>query len=172
MQANESQLDATRKELASYLRKDYDHLKYTHQNDEKIARHLLMKKIRCVLVKHPLDHVGRKIAKETKIVFLHHVLGQTNIFQRMTKRIGIPQCVKNKKHIKDLCIYIPLTIAFMNMTFQLVVYNLDFFSDAKVIFELNFPTTNFHVCSLGFQDSHHKPGFFTMSVRPKVEHFY
>ena len=79
-----------REALVIYLRSDFDNFKVAHQDNEKIARKMVLKKIRCLLVKNPLDFVGRRMAKEAKTVFFRHVLGQSNMFSCLKDGITVP----------------------------------------------------------------------------------
>ena len=128
----------------TYLRSDFDNFKVAHQDNEKIARKMVLKKIRCLLVKNPLDFVGRRMAKEAKTVFLRHVLGQSYMFSCLKDGITVPLWIRKKGWIK-VWVYLPVIIAFSAITHHLVVYGSDLFSDVRVVIELNDDHDNFRI---------------------------
>ena len=70
-------VENSKHELESLLRSEFERLKTKFKQDSVLSRRLMIKKIRCVLVKHPYDNLGRRMAIEAKQVFLRQVLGET-----------------------------------------------------------------------------------------------
>ena len=134
--------------LSNHLQADYANFKEVHQDNEKTARQLVIKKIRCVLVKNPFDYVGRKMAKEAKNVFLSNVLQETNFFHRVKDKITIPYWICKRQWVKWVFAFLPFLIAFCSMNQQMIVYILDFCSDVRVITELENDHDNFRLPDL------------------------
>ena len=76
-----------------------DHLEVEHklllggQRDENVCRKLMMLKIRRTLVKHPYDQIGRKMAIQTKNLFVKQVLMPshgTKPWEKLGKCFKIP----------------------------------------------------------------------------------
>ena len=134
--------------LSSHLQTDYDNFKEAHGGNEKTARKMVIKKIRCVLVKNPLDYFGRKMAMEAKNVFLHNVLGETNLIHRIKDRITIPTWIRKRQWVKWIFVFLPFLIAFCSMNQHMIVYILDFCSDVRVITELDNDHDNFRIPDL------------------------
>ena len=73
MAYNLENIQKTKEDLKQYLHSEYHRMKSGDKNPKK----MMMKKIRCALVKHPYDYIGRRMASCTKTLFEREILNET-----------------------------------------------------------------------------------------------
>ena len=66
---NVQEMENKGNELADYFASELVDAKKKYKGNANLARQHLMKKIRCILVKHPYDYLGRKMAVEAREKF-------------------------------------------------------------------------------------------------------
>ena len=139
---NTEKTEQLKNALTEYLKSEYENMKTRYRKDVK-AKQVMMMKIRCSLVKHPYDHVGRRMAKETKTVFKRNVLGETRWWHKMEKCFKIPACLLKIEWVQKALILAPIIIATMTTAHKGAVYCYDIYSDVQVIRELKTNIVNF-----------------------------
>ena len=121
--------------LRKHLNSEYGKMK-TQCGTNAQARQYMMKRIRCTLIKHPYDRIGRQMASETKIIFQRHILGQFMLFNMLMDYIRIPTIFKKTKWTQKAIILTPFIIATFGTIVKGTVYCYDLYSDIQVIKEL------------------------------------
>ena len=140
-------LEETKKKvklLSDYLDSEYARIKRNCRKDMK-PRQLMMKKIRCVLVKHPHDQVGRQMASDTKAVFKCEVLKEKGLGEMLAKYVKIPDVIKENKTTLKVLALTPIFLATFGVCLRGAVYGYDMYSDIEVMKELDKNIQNFTV---------------------------
>ena len=136
-------INQTRKELIHHLESEY--LNY--------SRIIMLKRIRTSLIKNPYDQVGRRMASETKDLFLEHVIKEPPKCGSLFK---IPDKLLKKGWIRKFLLYSPVIFSILGLLFQIGIYTYDMHSDIKVIEELQ-----------GYEESFKTPTFSKFFENPE-----
>ena len=122
-------------ELANILKTDNAILRQKY--DKTMARRIIMKRLRCSLIKHPYDYIGRKMAIEAKKVFLREVLGEHHWWHNLGNFFKIPDCIRNHPEIQNFLILVPVIFAGFELAYKGSVFSYDVYSDVEVLKDLN-----------------------------------
>ena len=136
---NLGDIEQTKGDLKCFLETEFQAMKLRNKDPKKV----MMMKIRCVLVKHPYDHVGRNMAKSTKVLFQREVLKEPGHFPTLKRVFRIPQCLKKRKFVQKLLVLFPISVAVMGTMQKGSLYCYDMWSDVNVVQELEKNVQNF-----------------------------
>ena len=139
------QIELTKQLLIDYLDAEHERMK---RHCRKSARQIMIMKIRCALVKHPYDHIGRQMASVTKTLFQMHVLRETKFWHKLDKFFKIPLKIRTAKWVQKTLIIAPFLIAIFVTIQKGIVYCSDMYSDIQVISELEKNLQDFKIPEL------------------------
>ena len=136
--------NSEKERLVEYLSREFGAL-IKSQGNKKVARKIIMMRIRCILVSNPYDQLGRKMAAETKTIFLRNVLGETKWWHKYESYII--------EHAKfgfktNLLVYLPIGVALLQIFYSGSIYVYDLVSDYRVIQEISYTSQHFRIPNL------------------------
>ena len=109
------------------------------------AKQVIMKKIRCALVQHPYDNIGRQMAAHARTLYKRKVLNETKWWHRVQESFDIQKILRSNQRVRKVLLLTPILLASIGMLHKSVVYCTDMTSDIQVILELKENIAMFHI---------------------------